>query len=231
MQRPVGRQLYFWLGAMDYFSFVFGFLIAAGGGIAYTIFAPGGAKNRAKAILDSAEEQAANRISGAELAAKQLELEKQRELETELKRSRESAHERERKVDKAQSLLEQRDSELSRRDSILTASQNRAQIKLEQLAQTEKDLLEILDKQRKQLHEVTGLSQEEATKRLLKLLEDELADEVGARILKHEKALQETCERTARNVLTLTMQRLASEHTANLTTNTCLLYTSDAADE
>ena len=55
---------------------------------------------------------------------------------------------------------------------------------------------------------------------MLKLLEDELADEVGGRILKHEKHMEEICQQKSRDILTMTMQRLASEHTANLTTST-----------
>jgi len=81
-------------------------------------------------------------------------------------------------------------------------------------------LFDVLAKQKKQLHEATGLTEEEAKERLLKLLEDELAGEVGARIQQHEKELKETCDLKARNILTMTMQRLASEHTSNMTTNT-----------
>ena len=205
---------------MDYFSFIIGILIASGAGIAYTIFAPGGAKNRAQTMIDNAQEQAANRISSAELSAQQLELEKKQELEAELRRSREAVHQRERELDKAQSLLEQRSEELVKRESVVSASQNKAKIKLEQIAQTANDIDDVREKQRQQLRKVTGLSKEEAKKQLLKLLEDELVDEVGARILKHEKKMEEICEQKARNILTLTMQRLASEHTSNLTTNT-----------
>ena len=205
---------------MDFFSFIIGFLIAAAGGIAYTIFAPSGAKNRAQSMIDSAEQQAANRISSAKLSAQQFELEKKQELETELRQSRDSVHQRERELDKAQTLLDQRSQELEKQEADLTATQNRAKMKLEQLAQTAQDIDDVRDKQRQQLRKVTGLSKEEAKKQLMKLLEDELVDEVGARVLKHEKKMEEICEQKARDILTLTMQRLASEHTSNLTTST-----------
>ena len=205
---------------MDYISFIIGFLIAAAWGAAYTIYAPGGARSRAKALIEDAEQKAANRINAADVRISEMELEKKREFENELQASRDELHHRERNLDKLESTLRQQKSDLDKQETIVTSSQNRLKIKLEQQAQTEKDIQDVLEKQRKQLHEVTGLSQEEATKRLLKLLEDELADEVGGRILKHEKRLEETCEQKSREILTMTMQRLASEQTANMTTNT-----------
>lgn len=205
---------------MDYFSFIIGFLIAAAGGATYTIYAPGGAKNRAKEIVDNAQEQAANRLKDADVSARQLELEKKQQLEDELKLNRDAIHQRERELDKAESGLEQGKDDLKKQQASVDASQNRLKIKLDQIAHTEKDIYDVLAKQKKQLHEVTRLTEAEATKRLMKLLEDELADEVGARIKKHEQDLKEVCDLQARNILTMTMQRLASEHTANMTTNT-----------
>ena len=98
-----------------------------------------------------------------------MELDKEKEFEVQLKATRDELHQRERSVDKLESALEQRQTNLMKQETIVTSSQNRLKIKLEQQAQTEKDILEVRDQQRKQLHEVTGLSQEEATKRLLKL--------------------------------------------------------------
>ncbi len=205
---------------MDYISFIIGFLIAAAGGATYTIYAPGGARNRSKSILEDAQSKAENLLKEAEVSISQKELEKEKEFEKQLKSSRDKIHERERELDKLETKLEQQHDDVKKKEAIVASSQNRVKVKLEQLAQTEKDIFDVLDKKRKQLHEVTGLSQEEATKRLLKLLEDELADEVGGRILKHEKQMKDVCEQKARDILTMTMQRLASEHTANLTTST-----------
>ena len=205
---------------MDLFWFTIGLLISAALGVAYTLLAPGGARNRSKSILEDAERQSKNLLQEADVSIRQMELEKQQELEKELKQSRDELHQRERRLDKLDSKLEQQQADIKKQQSIVTSSQNRLKIKLEQIVQRENDIIDVLNKQRKQLHEVTGLSKEEATKRLLKLMEDELADEVGSRILKHEKKMEEICQQKSRDILTMTMQRLASEHTANITTST-----------
>jgi ribonuclease Y len=205
---------------MDYFSLIIGILIAGAAGIVYTLLAPGGARKKSTAILEDAKRQSQNMLKEADVSVRQLELQRQKEFEEELKASRDEMHQRERNLDKLDSQLKQRQIDLAKQESIVAASQSRLKIKLEQNAQTEKDILDVLEKQRKQLHEVTGLSKTEASKLLLKLLEDDLADEVGSRIIKHEKKMEEVCEQQARNILTMTMQRLASEHTSNMTTST-----------
>jgi len=183
---------------MDYFSLIIGLLIAGATGVAYTLLAPGGARNKSKAILDDAQRQSQNILKDADVSIRQMELDRKSEFEKELQDSRGELHQRERKLDKLDSQLEQRTNDLKKQEAIVASSQNK----------------------RKQLHEVTGLGKEEASKRLLKLLEDDLAEEVGGRILKHEKKMQEVCEQQSRNILSMTMQRLASEHTANMTTST-----------
>jgi len=205
---------------MDYFWFTIGLLISGAAGVAWTLLAPGGARNKSRSILEDAKRQSENMLKDADVSIRQMELEKQKEFEQELKVSRDELHQRERRIDKLDSKLEQGLGDLKKQEAIVVSSQNRLKIKTEQLLQREKDILDVLEKQRKQLHEVTGLSKEEASKRLMKLLEDELADEVGGRILKHEKQMEELCQQKSRDILTMTMQRLASEHTANLTTST-----------
>lgn len=205
---------------MDYFWFTIGLLISGAAGIAWTLLAPGGSRNRSKTILEDAKRKSESMLKDADVSIRQMELEKQKEIEEQLRNSREELHQRERRLDKLDSQLEQRLADLKKQEAIVATSQNRLKVQIEQTHQREKDILEILEKQRKQLHEVTGLSKEEASKRLLKLLEDELADEVGGRILKHEKHMEEICQQKSRDILTMTMQRLASEHTANLTTST-----------
>ena len=77
-----------------------------------------------------------------------------------------------------------------------------------------------MDLQRQTLHELSGLSQEEATRRLLEMLDTQLQKETGAVILAHEKRLAETCEQKTREVLLTSIQRYAAAHTAETTTST-----------
>src|SRR6185369_5435115 len=77
-----------------------------------------------------------------------------------------------------------------------------------------------LDVQRQTLHQLSGLSQEEATRRLLERLDAELQHQQGALILKFEKQLAESCEEKSREVMITSLQRYAASHTADTTTST-----------
>lgn len=178
------------------------------------------ASTRAQAILDEAKHDAELLKKDSEIQIRENTLKQEAELERKLNKTREELHQRERKLDKKESSLEQQASDLKKQKQFLETTQNRLKVKLEQVTQTEKDFAQILEKQRKQLHQITGLSKEEATDRLLRLLENELANEVGGRILQHEKKIQEICEEKTREILLMATQRLAASHTSENTTST-----------
>lgn len=196
-------------------------LLLGGGGLAlYSMMVGRGAKAQAEQILENARRDAELKQRDAHSKAKEIELTRTAEVERKLNKLQEEMHQRERKLDRRQSKLDQKADDLVKQESYIESAQNRLKIKLEQAGQHERDLHEIFEKQRKKLHELTGLNKEEATKRLLKLLEDELTNEVGSRIIKHEKKMQEICDDKAREILLMTTQRFAAAHTADATTST-----------
>ncbi len=199
---------------------VVGALLGAGALFLYNSLVGRGASATAKNILDAADRDAKSKLRDAELSIKEQELTRAAEFERALSRQREEMHQRERALDKRQVQIDQQADDLVKQEGFIEQTQNRVKVKLEQAAQHEKDLISIFDQQRKKLHKMTELSKEEATKRLLKLLEDELTDEVGSRILKHEKRMQEVCEEKSREILLMTTQRFAAAHTAESTTST-----------
>ena len=73
--------------------------------------------------------------------------------------------------------------------------------------------------QRQTLHEMSGLSAEEATRRLLTMLETQLQQETGTILLRHQRQLAETCEEKTREVLLTCLHRYAASHTAESTTS------------
>ena len=197
-----------------------GLLLGAGALVLYSLLIGRGAKAKAQLILDAADRDASQKLRDSEIAIKELELKREAEAERELSKFREEIHQRERGLDKRETLLSQQGEDLKKQEQLIESSQNRLKVKLEQINETEKDLSEVLVKQRKELHKMTGLSKEEATSRLLKLLEDELDDEVGGRILDHEKKMKEICETKSREILLMTTQRYAATQTSESTTST-----------
>ncbi|NUQ65674.1 MAG: DUF3552 domain-containing protein, partial [Pirellulales bacterium] len=178
------------------------------------------AESEAQQIVERARQEVDARRREAELEIKELALQKKAEGEKELRSLREELHERERMVAKRQDALEQQGEQLQKQEKIVESTQRKLTEKIQETNRRKEELTKLLDLQRQTLHELSGLSKEDATKRLLEMLETQLQQEMGAVVLRYEKQLAETCESRAREVLLTSLQRYAASHTAETTTST-----------
>jgi ribonuclease Y len=117
-------------------------------------------------------------------------------------------------------LTEQQTEDLRKQEKIVEGTQRRLTERLEDANRRGEELNKLLDMQRQTLHQLSGMSRDEATKRLLATVEDELTGEIGTMILRHEKKMQEVCDQKARDILLTALQRYAAGHTAESTTST-----------
>ena len=178
------------------------------------------ADTEAGRIREKAEHDAQTRLREAELEIKEKALAQKTKTEEELGKVRDELRERERLLDKRTETLEQQSEDLRKQERIVEGTQRRLKDKLDEAARRQEELDKLLDKQRHTLHELSGLSSEEAKDRLLTMLEQELQAETGAIILKHERSIQETVEQKAREMLLTALHRYAAAHTAESTTST-----------
>ena len=178
------------------------------------------AESEARQIVCKAEQEVEARRREAELEIKEAAIQHKAEGEKELRRIREELHERERLLDKRQDALEEQAEQLRKQERIVESTQRKLTERIQDTNRRKEELSKLLDLQRQTLHELSGLSHEEAVQRLLDLLDKQLQQETGAVILRHEKHIAETCEEKARETLLTSLQRFAAAHTAETTTST-----------
>ncbi len=178
------------------------------------------AESEAREIVRKAEQEVEARRREAELEIKEAAIHQKAEGERELRRVREELHERERLLDKRQDALEEQAEQLRKQERIVESTQRKLTERIQDTNRRKEELSKLLDLQRQTLHELSGLSHEEAVQRLLSLLDKQLQQETGAVILRHEKHIAETCEQKARETLLTSLQRFAAAHTAETTTST-----------
>ncbi len=152
------------------------------------------AESKAREILHRAEQDAATRVKEADLEIKTKALETKAQTEKELNRFREELRDRERTLDKRHDALEQQGEDLRKQERMVEQTQRKLAERLEEANRRGEEMAKVLDMQRQTLHHISGLDQDEATKRLLTMLQDELQQEAGSMILRHEKKLAETCQ-------------------------------------
>lgn len=178
------------------------------------------AESEAREIIHRAEMEGENRRRAYELELKEMAIQQKAEGEKELRRIREELHERERLLDKRQDALEQQAEQIRKQERIVESTQRKLTERIQEANRRKEELGKLLDLQRQTLHELSGLSRDEATRRLLEMLETQLQQETGTVILKHQKQLNEVCEEKSREVMLTCLQRYAASHTAETTTST-----------
>ncbi|MCS7046375.1 MAG: ribonuclease Y [Gemmataceae bacterium] len=175
---------------------------------------------RVKELVAQAEKNAENILKEAELKAKDEYFKRREEFNREAEQIKQQQREQERRLEKREDALEKEHQEFLKKERQLHHQEKKLHERREQLEQRLKQADELVAQQMDRLHHISGLSREQAEKMLLERLERELADEVAARIKKHEELLKATTEERARKVLAVAIQRYAAEHTADTTVST-----------
>ncbi len=178
------------------------------------------AEAEAKRILERAQQDSTNKVREADLEIKERSLREKGEIERDLNKGRDELRDRERLLDKRQELTEQQTDALRKQEKIVEGTQRRLTERLEDVNRRGEELNKLLDMQRQTLHQLSGMSRDEATKRLLTTVEEELSGEIGSMILRHERRMQEVCDQKARDILLTALHRYAAAHTAESTTST-----------
>jgi ribonucrease Y len=175
---------------------------------------------RVRQLVTQAEKNAENIVKEAELKAKDEVYRKREEFNREVEQTKNTQRDQERVLEKKEDALEQRQQTLAKKERHLQQTERKVQERRDTLEKRVADAEALIQQQIAKLHEITGLSREEAERRLLERVDKELADEVARRIQKSDEALKSVTEEKARRVLAIAIQRYAAEHTADTTVST-----------
>jgi ribonuclease Y len=134
------------------------------------------------------------------------------ELEREEKRLQDKETSFDRKVD----ALDARDKDVQRRASDLGRAE-------QGVAAKQAELDGILAEERRRLEQLAGMSAEEAKAELTRRIEDEAHAAAASRIREIRDSAKRTADRDAKKIVALAVQRIAAEHTAEITNATVSL--------
>lgn len=85
------------------------------------------------------------------------------------------------------------------------------------MGEKEKELQALVEEQRKQLEQMSGLSSEEAKDMLLRVVENEARHDAAVLVKKIEIDAREMADRKAKNIISLAIQRYAGDYVAEKT--------------
>ncbi len=171
-------------------------------------------------ILQEARNEASNIKRQGELEAKEQLLQRREELEKDLNKTRDELRDHERKLDKRESSLDDIHDDIRKKERMLETTQKRLADRTKVVETREQELDRLIRQEQEELHKISGLSKDDATRRLLDRLEQTLRSETGGLILKKEQELKSQSEQMAREIIGMAVQRYASSHTSDTTVST-----------
>jgi ribonuclease Y len=181
------------------------------------------AEETATRLLGEAQRDAESTRKAAELAGKEAAIKARESWEAEARKRREEVEreerrvqERENQLDKKLDLLETREKELGRRASDLGRREK-------SVGETELELEGLVSEQRRRLEALAGMSASDAKAELIARLEKEAEADAANRLREIRESAKKTAEREAKKIVALAVQRIASEHTSEISVSSVSL--------
>ncbi|MBO5039553.1 MAG: ribonuclease Y [Clostridia bacterium] len=180
----------------------------------------GSAELEAKRIVEEGEKAAETLKKEALIEAKEKIIKDKNEFEKELRERRNEVTRLERRVAQREETLDKKVESYERKEEIL-----RTKIKEQEdlMAKAE----EIRQQQLTKLEAIAGLSREEAKEELVRQIEDDAKHEAVMKIVEIESQLKEDADRKAREIISLAIQRCASDHVSEATVSVVALPNDD----
>jgi len=171
------------------------------------------ARREAATITDRAQADADEIVRKAEVAAKEELHRRREEFENETRETRTELKLLEKRLVKREDALERKADLTTKREKYIENLEHELSRRQETLAAKERELAEVLDKQKDALYRISGLSPQDARTQLFERLEREFEREAATLLDQKIERAKETAEQEARVVLSAAIQRCAVEHT------------------
>ncbi len=135
--------------------------------------------------------------------------------------------ERQKSVQEAEVRIQQREASLDKRLHTLDDRENQLAHVRSELSQREQNLEQSEQAVQERLEEVASMTSEQAKQELLDSLKDEVAIDSAAIIKEAQAQAQAEADKKARSIISSAIQRLASEHTSDITVSSFQLPSDD----
>ncbi len=164
----------------------------------------GSAEEQARKIIEDGERTAENKKKEALIEAKEDILRQRNEAEREIK-------DRRAEVSRLESRVAKKEEQIDSKIEALEAKEENLNKKLREVEATKEEIEQIKAKQFETLEKVAGLTAEEAKAQIVSRIDDEVKHETAQKLIEYEAQFKEEADQKARDILSLAIQRCASE--------------------
>ncbi len=176
----------------------------------------GSAETEAKKIVEEAKKSAESAKKEAMIEAKESIMAQRNELEREIKERRKEMTRLENRVAQKEETIDKKTEALERKNETLDR-------KIKENEEIREQHNEVLRLQLKRLEEISGITVEKAKEELFERVESETKHELAQRLDELEARFKEEADEKSKNIISLAIQRYASDHVSESTVSSVAL--------
>lgn len=177
----------------------------------------GTAEDSARKIIADAEHEADDIIKEATVRSKEIIIASKEEIEKEVREKRQDLRALETRLVQRETSLDHRSEGLDKKELRFQERENKLASQEKKLATDTASIDKIIEQQNKQLEVISGLTSEEAKNILIENMRMEAEHDAAVITKRIRDEAKEKGEREAKEIITLAIQRYASDHVAEST--------------
>ena len=205
------------------FGLLFGIIIT----IIVTYIITKSKEKKSDNILEKAKKEAEKYKKDSILELKEEQFKIKKEFEEELKEKKLEAKEIEDRLQQRENSIDRRDQILQDRENLLSEKENNIIEKQKEIQKLEDKANDIIKDEIAKLQEISGLSKEEAKKRIMARVEETMTKEIAAYIKDREAQAKLDIDKKAKEMLVSSMQKYSSDVTNEVTVSVINLPNDD----
>lgn len=183
--------------------------------------AKAGSIREAESKVTAAHSEAEQVMADAKRAAETLKKEALLEAKEEIIQNKQAAEaeeaQRKKEIRALENRVMQREESLDRRNEALDKREHQLSSQQGQIDKRSRELEELYARQTDELERISELTREDAHTELLEKVRGEVTHEAATIIRESEQKVKAECHKTAQEIISLAIQRCASDHTAEVT--------------
>ena len=214
-------------------------LLGAGVGVAVTwVLRNKSAKKKSEKKLDDTSKRVEEMLKNAEAESKQLkkeaileakeqEIRRRNEFEQEMKEKRAEQQRIEQRLNRQEDVLERKEEELNKKNEALDRQKENLSKKEEEVEKTKEQVSRQHELMVQELERVAQLTKEEAKRILTEEILDETRRDAAIQVRNLEQQAKDEADLNAKNIISLAIQRCASDHASETTVSVVPLPNDD----
>ncbi|MBQ1496348.1 MAG: ribonuclease Y [Bacilli bacterium] len=178
-------------------------------------------------ILEKARKEAEKYKRDSILELKEEQFKLKQDFEKELKDKKEEAKDLEERMQARENSIDRRDQILNDRENLLSEKENNIIERQKEIQKLEDRANEIIKEELNRLEEISGLTKEEAKKRIMSRVEETMTKEIAAYIKDKEAEAKLDVDKKAKDMLVSSMQKYSADVTNEITVSVINLPNDD----